>query len=56
VLFVSPCRDAKRLAVHYHNAESLGDFVVPTGPTSRRQYFAFKLSGPRQQIGPLSPC
>jgi hypothetical protein len=56
VLFVSRCPTTQRLAAHYRDVQPLGEFDVATGPTSARRYFAFRLAGPREAIGPLTYC
>jgi 4-amino-4-deoxy-L-arabinose transferase-like glycosyltransferase len=56
ILFMSQCPDAARLGQFYERVESLGRFDPRTGPTSARSYFAFKLDGPRQPVGPLAMC
>ncbi len=56
VLFVTPCGSAERLARHYRNVEALGALVARSGPTTSRNYFAFKLSGALNDIAPLSRC
>lgn len=56
VLFVSRCPHGERLSQYYASVEPLGTFDARTGPTTLRQYFAFKLSGPRGPIGLLGPC
>lgn len=56
VLFVSHCAAPGRLAVYFASVEALGQFQTPTGPTSARTYFAFKLDDRRGPIGPLGAC
>jgi hypothetical protein len=53
---VSFCSSAARLAEHYATVEPLGRFETPTGPTSKRGYFAFRLAGVKNAIAPLGPC
>ena len=53
ILFVSHCAAPARLAAYFTSVEPLGQFETPTGPTSARTYFAFKLDGRRGPIGPL---
>ncbi|MEA3057359.1 MAG: hypothetical protein QOF34_174, partial [Sphingomonadales bacterium] len=56
ILFVSRCGSMGRLAEQFANVEPLGPFDAPTGPTSARTYFAFRLDGRRGSIHPLAPC
>lgn len=56
ILFVSHCASPTRLEAHFTKVESLGRFDAPTGPTSARTYFPFKLDGRRGAIGPLGAC
>jgi 4-amino-4-deoxy-L-arabinose transferase-like glycosyltransferase len=56
VLFVSRCGGAGRLAAQFAKVEALGTFNAPTGPTSARTYFAFKLDEPRGSTRLLGPC
>jgi hypothetical protein len=56
ILFVSRCGNAQRLAEQFAQVEPLGAFEAPTGPTSTRGYFAFKLDGRRGPIRPLGGC
>jgi Dolichyl-phosphate-mannose-protein mannosyltransferase len=56
LLFVSRCAGTGRLAAQFSSVEALGHFDAPTGPTTKRTYFAFKLDGPRGPIGPLGGC
>jgi 4-amino-4-deoxy-L-arabinose transferase-like glycosyltransferase len=56
ILFVSLCPATARLAEFYANVEPLGGFDARTGPTTKRTYFAFRLSGRKKAIAPLGPC
>ena len=56
LLFVSRCSLSGRLSAQFASVEALGPFDTPTGPTTARTYFAFKLADPRGPIGPLGPC
>jgi 4-amino-4-deoxy-L-arabinose transferase-like glycosyltransferase len=56
VLFVSRCGSTARLAAQFASVEALGTFEAPTGPTSARTYFAFKLDGRRGTIRPIGGC
>jgi 4-amino-4-deoxy-L-arabinose transferase-like glycosyltransferase len=56
ILFVTRCGATARLSAYFSTVEPLGTFSTPTGPTSTRQYAAFKLTGRRAPIGPLGPC
>ncbi len=51
----SPSR-LSRLSAYFVNVQPLGMFSVPTGPTSVRTYFGFKLEDRRGPIGPLGAC
>jgi hypothetical protein len=42
--------------VQFTGVEPLGSFEAPTGPTTARTYFAFKLEGWRSPMRPLSGC
>jgi 4-amino-4-deoxy-L-arabinose transferase-like glycosyltransferase len=56
ILFVSRCASTARLAAQFASVEPLGSFEAPTGPTTARTYFAFKLNGWRGPTGPLGGC
>ena len=56
ILFVSRCSTVKRLEAQFASVESLGSFDTPTGPTSARTYYAFKLDRPRGPIKPTGGC
>jgi 4-amino-4-deoxy-L-arabinose transferase-like glycosyltransferase len=56
ILFVSSCGASQRLSAQFANVEPLGSFAAPSGPTSSRTYFAFKLDGKRGPIQPLAGC
>lgn len=56
ILFVSPCGKPERLAAYFAEVTPLGRIEAPTGPTSARGYFAFKLDQRNRAIGPLAPC
>ena len=56
ILFVSHCGNSNRLARQFAKVEPLGTFDAPTGPTSARTYFAFKLDGRRSPLQPLGGC
>jgi hypothetical protein len=56
ILFISSCPSETRLSAAYRGVEALGSFTVPTGPTSKRGFHAFKLSGVRGPVGPLARC
>jgi len=56
ILFVSRCNSAPRLSAQLTSVEPLGSFQAPTGPTSARTYFAFKLDGWRAPVRPLGGC
>jgi hypothetical protein len=55
-LFVSRCAATERLSAQFASVEPLGSFDAPTGPTSARTYFAFRLNAPRGAILPLGAC
>jgi hypothetical protein len=56
ILFVSHCGNSERLARQFREVEFLGTFETPTGPTSARTYFSFKLDGWRSPLRPLGGC
>jgi 4-amino-4-deoxy-L-arabinose transferase-like glycosyltransferase len=56
LLFVSRCSATGRLTAQFTSVEPVGQFDVPTGPTTTRPYSAFKLEGPRGPIRPLGGC
>jgi 4-amino-4-deoxy-L-arabinose transferase-like glycosyltransferase len=56
ILFVSHCSSTARLSTQFERVEALGSFKAPTGPTSARTYFAFKLDGWRTPVRPLGSC
>lgn len=56
VLFIATCAAAAPFASHYRSVEPVGRLEARTGPTSSRTYYAFKLSGPVGEVGPLSGC
>jgi 4-amino-4-deoxy-L-arabinose transferase-like glycosyltransferase len=56
LLFVSRCPAAGRLAAQFTSVQPLGSITTPTGPTSSRTYYAFRLEGPIGAVGPLGPC
>lgn len=59
VLYVSRCPLASLpagLSHYFAGVEPLGRFDAPTGPTTVRSYFFFKLDGRRAPIGPQLRC
>jgi 4-amino-4-deoxy-L-arabinose transferase-like glycosyltransferase len=56
VLFISWCGSPEAFTRHYRSVEPAGRLEARTGPTTSRSYFAFKLSGPLGELGPLSGC
>jgi 4-amino-4-deoxy-L-arabinose transferase-like glycosyltransferase len=56
VLFIASCGSAAPFSKHYRSVEPAGRLEARSGPTSSRSYFAFKLSGPVGEIGPLTGC
>jgi len=56
VVFVSQCRIASRLRRFYSEVTPLGDIKVATGPTTSRQFHAFKLTGRKRAIEPIGNC
>ena len=56
ILFVSRCSSTGRLAAQFAVVSPLGSFEAPTGPTSARTYFAFRLDGRHGPIRPLGGC
>jgi hypothetical protein len=56
ILFVGSCPSPARLAAYFADVRPLGGFEAPTGPTTTRGYFAFRLAGTKKPIAPLAPC
>jgi hypothetical protein len=56
LLFVSRCPASGRLKAQFGEVEALGSFKTPTGPTTARTYYAFKLDRRRGPIQPLGGC
>ncbi|MEW6643544.1 MAG: glycosyltransferase family 39 protein [Pseudomonadota bacterium] len=56
VLFITSCPDTDRVQAFYAGAEALGAFTVPASTTSRRGFFAWRLTGPRGEPGILKEC
>jgi 4-amino-4-deoxy-L-arabinose transferase-like glycosyltransferase len=56
ILLMSYCEFPARLSQYYDSVTPLGPVDTPTGPTSSRRYFAFKLNKARGAIEPLGPC
>jgi hypothetical protein len=56
VLFVTSCANGERLKTNFRAVEPLGTFETPTGPTTKRDYHVFKLSGGRDPTAPLPFC
>jgi 4-amino-4-deoxy-L-arabinose transferase-like glycosyltransferase len=56
LLFVSRCSARGRLTAQFASVEPLGSFDAPTGPTTVRTYYAFKLADPRGPIRPIGDC
>jgi len=56
VLYIASCEAKAPFAPHYRSVEPLGRLEARTGPTSSRTFFAFKLSGPLGELGPLAGC
>jgi 4-amino-4-deoxy-L-arabinose transferase-like glycosyltransferase len=56
ILFVSRCPHGGRLAAQFASVEPLGSFEAPTGPTTARTYYAFKLDARQGSIRPLGWC
>jgi hypothetical protein len=56
MLFVTRCSLTTRLTAQFSTVEPLGPFQVPTGPTTTRAYYAFKLDGLRGSVRPIGPC
>ena len=56
VLFVSQCPFASRLKRFYREVQPLGPIDVRTGPTTSRQFHAFRLVGRQRPIEPLGYC
>jgi hypothetical protein len=56
VLYVTGCPAATRAALHYARIEPLPVINAPSGRTSTRALFAWKLTGSRGNAAPLGPC
>jgi 4-amino-4-deoxy-L-arabinose transferase-like glycosyltransferase len=56
ILFVTYCSSPRRLDVYFSKVEVAGVITNPTGPTSTRTFYAFKLEGLRKPLGPLGVC
>jgi 4-amino-4-deoxy-L-arabinose transferase-like glycosyltransferase len=56
VLFITSCGSPALLTRYYRSVEPAGRLEARSGPTTSRSYYAFKLSGPVGDIGPLSGC
>jgi 4-amino-4-deoxy-L-arabinose transferase-like glycosyltransferase len=56
VLFITWCQSPDAFARHYRSVEPAGRLEARSGPTTSRSYYAFKLSGPVGELGPLSGC
>ena len=56
VLYVSECPSTQGLGEAFDTIEPLGRLDLPTGPTTKRYYFAFRLDGIHGPIGPRGPC
>jgi len=56
VLFVTACPSADRLKGSFRTVEPLGTFTTPSGPTTSRGYYAFKLTGGRNPLPTLPFC
>jgi 4-amino-4-deoxy-L-arabinose transferase-like glycosyltransferase len=56
VLVVTACPFISRFAVFYRQVKPLGPFEAASGPSTKRQYFAFVLDGRKRGIGPIGPC
>lgn len=52
-LLVAECAASARLAPFFDSREDRGRLIIPSGPTSSRQYQVFRLDG---QIAPLEPA
>lgn len=55
ILFVTYCPFEARLTKVFPNVKPLGDLVVRSGPTSKRAYKTFLLSGLGAYSGPITP-
>jgi hypothetical protein len=53
---VTSCPFESRFAVFYRQVKPLGLFESASGPTTKRQYFAFVLEGRKRGLGPIGPC
>jgi membrane-associated phospholipid phosphatase len=54
LLYLSDRSQPERLAQYYSAVEALAPIDAATGPHSARRFFAFKLSGARRSIAPLT--
>jgi hypothetical protein len=45
-----------RLKRFYSGVMPLGDITTSTGPTTKRQFHAFKLTGRKRDIEPIGGC
>jgi membrane-associated phospholipid phosphatase len=54
LLYISNRSLPERLVEYYSTVETLAPIDAPTGPHSARRFFAFKLSGARRGIAPLT--
>ena len=56
ILFVSRCSADRRVQDQFASIQRQGSFEAPTGPTSSRRYYAFKVDAPRGPIRPIGLC
>jgi hypothetical protein len=56
VLLITDCASVPRLARFYASVIPLPPLFARSGPSSQREYRAFKLAGRQQPIGPLGRC
>lgn len=56
ILYVTGCPVETRAALHYSRIEQLPVITAPSGRTSSRALYAWKLMGSRGNAAPLGPC
>jgi hypothetical protein len=56
ILYVTICENPAQHLAQYTQVEPLGRFVAPSGPTSVRSFYAFRLEKPRGPITPAAMC
>jgi hypothetical protein len=56
IVVLGQCGVASRLTSFYRDVTPLGDVTVATGPTSTRQFHAFRVAGRKRSIEPIGDC